>query len=54
VEGKINNDGQRHAVLLFNAGALNVSKKCGADYVRACQFRGLKANLTAFSVGIHR
>jgi hypothetical protein len=41
-------------LLLFDAGAHDVDKKCGANYVRARQFRGFNAILTAFSVGIHR
>jgi hypothetical protein len=44
----------RRNLLLFNAGAHYVDNKCGVDYVRARQFRGFNAILTAFSVGIHR
>jgi hypothetical protein len=54
VEVKINNNGRRHAVLFFDAGAHDVSKKCGADYVRASEIRGFDAIFEAFSVKRHR
>jgi hypothetical protein len=44
----------RRNLLLFNAGAHYVDNQCGADSVRACQFRDFNAILTAFSVGTHR
>jgi hypothetical protein len=44
----------RSNLLLFVAGAHNVDKECGADYVRAAKFRGFNAIFAAFSVGIHR
>jgi hypothetical protein len=44
----------RRNLLLFNAGAHDMGKIYGADYVRARQFRGFNAILTAVSVGIHR
>jgi hypothetical protein len=41
-------------LLFFDAGALDVGKIYGANYVRARQFRDFNAILTAFSVGRHR
>jgi hypothetical protein len=54
VGDKIDNDGNVPNLLWFDAGTHNADKKCGADYVRARQFRGFNAILTAFSVKIHR
>jgi hypothetical protein len=54
VGDKIDNDRNGTDLSSFDAGALDVGKIYGADYVRARQFRGFNAILTAFSVGIHR
>jgi hypothetical protein len=54
VGDKINNNGSGPDLLSFDAGALDVGKKCGADYVRASEIRGFNAIFAAFSVGRHR